>query len=99
MKLTRRTATAGVCAAVAAGAVSVGGGSAVAAAPRAAEHHPVRTTEAGGPRTHGDDTARLPTDPWIAGRPAAFHPPAARRLAVFDPWVEDQPVMFPPATG
>ncbi|MFG3207331.1 hypothetical protein [Streptomyces sp. NPDC048192] len=86
MKLTRRVASAGVCAAIAAGVVVASGGSAMAATPQAGEHRVLNTTAA----VESQGTARQPMDPWIAGQLATFYPSAAHRLAVFDPWVKDQ---------
>ncbi|MFF9087461.1 hypothetical protein ACF1BE_13765 [Streptomyces sp. NPDC014991] len=94
MKLTRRIAVAGACAAIAGGALLAGGSPALAAAPRAAGHLPVHGT-AGGSRHH---TAQQPTDPWIADQLATFYPPSTQRAAVFDPWVKDQLALFPPAS-
>lgn len=91
MKLTRRITGAAVSAALAAGAVLVGGGSAMAVTSQVGEHHPVTGATAGVTAgTNGHDTARQPTDPWIADQLATFYPSAAHRLAVFDPWVKDQ---------
>ncbi|MFF4398562.1 hypothetical protein [Streptomyces sp. NPDC001480] len=87
MKLTRRIANAGVCAALAGGAVLAGASSATAATSSTGEHNQVPSTTAG---IKGHDTARQPTDPWIADQLATFFPSAAHQLAVFDPWIKDQ---------
>ncbi|WEO92777.1 hypothetical protein A6P39_000805 [Streptomyces sp. FXJ1.172] len=87
MKVTRRIANAGVCAAIAGGVV-LAGSSAMAATPAAAQHYPVLTSTTAAVESH--NTPRQPADPWIAGQLAAFYPSAAHRLAAFDPWVKDQ---------
>ncbi|GAA3131994.1 hypothetical protein GCM10010521_17390 [Streptomyces rameus] len=86
MMLTRRIVSAGVCAAIAGGALMAGGSSAMAATP-AADHHRAPGATAG---AESRGTARQPTDPWIADQLATFYPSAARRQAVFDPWIKDQ---------
>ncbi|MET8957788.1 hypothetical protein ACWEQN_47545 [Streptomyces sp. NPDC004129] len=90
MKLTRWIASAGVCAAIAGAIVVAGGGSAMAATPRAGEHRAEHRALSATAAVESHGTARQPTDPWIAGQLAAFYPSAAHRLAVFDPWIKDQ---------
>ncbi|MES4891063.1 hypothetical protein [Streptomyces sp. NPDC096012] len=94
MRLTSRTAMAGVCATMTAGAVLFGGSSAMAATPHAAEHLPAQV----GTCHHADrhHTARQATDRWIEDQLATFYPSSKNRLAVFDPWVKDQLAQFPP---
>jgi hypothetical protein len=97
MRLTPRTAMAGACATMAAGAVLFGGSSAMAAAPHAAERLPAHISAAGtGHHLDRHHTARQPTDRWIEDQLATFYPSSKHRLAVFDPWVKDQLAQFPP---
>lgn len=72
----------------------VGGSSAMAATPAAAELHRAPSATAG---IEGRGTAGQPTDPWIAGQLATFYPSAAHQLAVFDPWVKDQLALWHPS--
>ncbi|MFB0619274.1 hypothetical protein [Streptomyces sp. AGS-58] len=95
MKLTRRIAVAGACAAIAGGALLAGGSPALAATPGAAGHLPVHGTAGG---ACGHHAARQATDPWIADQLATFYPSSTQRAAVFDPWVKDQLALFPPAS-
>ncbi|MFF8861254.1 MULTISPECIES: hypothetical protein [unclassified Streptomyces] len=93
MKFTRRIAIVGASAAMAAGAMAIGGGPAVAATPHTPGHHPA-TAGAERPSAGRHHDARQPTDPWIEDQLATFYPSSAKRLAVFDPWVKDQLAKF-----
>ncbi|KMS71082.1 hypothetical protein ACZ91_65210 [Streptomyces regensis] len=95
MRMTGRIAIVGASALLAAGAVALGGGPAMAATAQTPEHHPAagvpRDTEHSSDR---DRAARQPTDAWIADQLATFCPWSQHRLAVFDPWVKDQLATF-----